>query len=396
MLGDAGGGHLFNSTFENWASASVVNPKNGFRFCREWFVTHVNRGQPVEIALEPLDPQSDSGVRLLLTKPPEQVRLWHALEQGAVEGGAKVVRIRVRGLQAEGPKLQLDSMALFTGNDAQRKVDRRLVGAVPLNREWHEFAVPLRSGGTVTQDQRYLSLRFSGAGKIEIVFCRLEDPVVATKVMASAKSFVAKLVTGFRRTAPSVKGGDGVVDEEHADVEPPLVVSATTKDIATVKFEPSSEQPLPAGPTAANVLANARFDKWSGNRPAHWSVSAPAAVTVKREAATREQPVATPCISVVFGESTTNQVVSIAQRVEGFAAQQFVDVVVLRQGHCGSSGNGHSLAEVALSNCSHQAASEARIRSARLCSDPPRWAGRRREVGFCRGWCGRPGDRRGV
>lgn len=346
MLGDAGGGHLFNSTFENWASASVVNPKIGFRFCREWFVTHVNRGQPMEIALEPLDPQSDSGVRLRLATPPEQVRLWHPLEQGAVEGGAKVVRIRMRGLQAEGPKLKLDSIALFTGNDAQRKIDRRLVGAIPLNREWHEFSVPLRSGGTVTHGQHYLSLRFSGAGNIEIAFCRLEDPVVATKVMASAKSFVAKLVTGFRRTAPSAAVGDGAIDDEHRDIEPALVVSANAQDVATVKFEPSSEQPLPPGPTAANVLVNARFDKWSGNRPAHWSISAPAAVTVKREAATREQPVATSSLSIVFGKSTANQVVSIAQRIEGFAAQQFVDVVVVGR------ADARTKVEVALTNAS--------------------------------------------
>lgn len=158
----------------------------------------------MQIALEPLEARSDRGVRLLLTTPPEQVRLWHRLEQGAVEGSGKVVRVRLRGLQAEGAKLQLDSIALFNGNDEQRKVDRRLIGAVPLNRDWHEFAVPMRPSGVAPQGQRYLSLRFSGAGTVEIEFCRIEDPVVATRVLASAKSFAARLVTGFRRTAPVV------------------------------------------------------------------------------------------------------------------------------------------------------------------------------------------------
>ncbi len=328
MLGDAGGGHLFNSTFENWVSASVVNPRSGFRFCREWFLTHVSRGQPMQIALEPLDSQSDKGVRLLLTTPPEQVRLWHALEPGAVEGGKKVVRVRLRGLQGDGAKLQLDSIALFNGTDEQRKVDRRLIGAVPLNRDWHEFAVPLRPSDSPPQGQRYLSLRFSGAGKVEIELCRVEDPVVAARVLTSAKSFAAKLVTGFRRTAPVAAATDGTQDEARGVVEPPLVVSASANEVTSVKIE-ATEVPPSAGPAVSNVLRNSGFEKWAENKPAHWSVSAPPGVTIKREAAARERPFSTPCLSVIFGKAPANHVVSIAQRVEGFAAQQFVDVVVV-------------------------------------------------------------------
>lgn len=347
MLGDAGGGHLFNSTFENWVSASIVNPKSGFHFCREWFVTHVSRGRPMQIALEPLDPQSDRGVRLLLTKPPEQVRLWHPLEQGAVEGGAKVVRVRLRGLQGEGEKLQLDSIALFNGNDEQRKVDRRLIGAVPLNHDWHEFTVPLRPSASPPQGQRYLSLRFSGAGKVEIEFCRVEDPVVATRVLASAKSFAAKLVTGFRRTAPAVAGGGEALEEGHGVVEPPLVVSASTAEVTSVKIEPAGAAPAsPAASTVSNVLLNSGFEKWTEGRPLHWSVSSPAGVTVKRESASQDRPFATPCLSMVFGKSPANQVASIAQRIEGFAGQQFVDVVVVGR------ADARTEVEVALTNSS--------------------------------------------
>lgn len=344
MLGDAGGGHLFNSTFENWVSASVVNPRSGFRFCREWFLTHVSRGQPMQIAIEPLEPRTERGVRLLLTTPPEQVRLWHLLDHAAVDGGGKAVRVRLRGMQGEGAKLQLDSIALFNGNDEQRKVDRRLIGAVPLNRDWHEFAVPLRPSNTAPEGQRYLSLRFSGAGTVEIEFCRVEDPVVATRVLASAKSFAAKLVTGFRRTAPIAAGDDTILDEAHGVAEPPLIVSATAKEIASVKYE-AAAAPSPApGPTASNVLFNARFEKWTDARPVHWSVSVPPGVAIKREAATRDQPFASPCLSVNFGKSPANQVVSIAQRVEGFAAQQFVDVVVVGR------ADARTEVEVALTN----------------------------------------------
>ncbi len=110
------------------------------------------------------------------------------------------------GDAGRGAKLQLDLIALFNGNDEQRQVDRRLIGAVPLNRDWHEFSVPLRPSSTPPEGQRYLSLRFSGAGTVEIEFCRIEDPVVAARVLASAKSFASKLVTGFRRTAPAAAG----------------------------------------------------------------------------------------------------------------------------------------------------------------------------------------------
>jgi GT2 family glycosyltransferase len=329
MLGDTGGEHPFNSTFENWVSASVVNPRSGFRFCREWFVTHVNRGQPMQIALEPLESQAERGVRLQLTTPPEQVRLWHSLGPGIVESGVKVARVRLRGIQGDGAKLQLDSIGLFTGNDEHRKVDRRLIGAVPLNHDWHEFSVPLRSSGAASLGQRYLSLRFSGAGKVEIEFCRIEDPVVATRVLASARSFAARLVTGFRRTAPVSAGGDGAFDDGHGVVEPPLVVATQAGEITSVQIEPATVPPPPPSPNVSNVLLNARFEKWTEGRPVHWSVSAPAGVTVKRDAATRELPFATPCLSVVFGKTPANQLVSIAQRVEGFAAQQFLDVVVV-------------------------------------------------------------------
>lgn len=346
MLGDAGGGHLFNSTFENWVSASVVNPRSGFRFCREWFLTHVSRGQPMQIALEPLEPRSERGVRLVLTTPPEQVRFWHPLDQGAIEGGGKVVRVRLRGVQGDGAKLQLDSIALFNGNDEQRKVDRRLIGAVPLNRDWHEFSVPLRPSGTSPPGQRYLSLRFSGAGTVEIEFCRIEDPVVATRVLASAKSFAAKLVTGFRRTAPVAAGTDGTHDEGHAVVESPLVVSASTTEVTSVKIEPAVAPSSPVSPAVSNVLLNAGFEKWTENRPAHWSVTAPPGVTIRRESATRERPFATPSLAVVFGKSPANHVVSIAQRIEGFSAQQFVDVVVVGR------ADARTEVEVALTNSS--------------------------------------------
>ena len=86
----------FNSKFSDWVSAGVVNPKNGFHFCNHWFVTHVNRGRPMDIALEPLDRQAETGVRVLLREPPEQVRLWHPLPDGLFGSGKKVVKVRMR------------------------------------------------------------------------------------------------------------------------------------------------------------------------------------------------------------------------------------------------------------------------------------------------------------
>lgn len=332
MSGTTGGDQqIFNSKFTNWLSAGVVNPKNGFRFCNQWFVTHVNRGRPMDIALEPLELQSESGVRLLLRTPPEQVRMWHPLAEGVAEDGKKVVKVRMRGLPEGGAALQLDSMALFNGNEAERKVDRRLIGAVPLNANWHEFTVPLRPSNAALQGQRYLSLRFSGKGIVEVDFCRIEDVVLATTALASAKSLAAKVLAGFRRTTPTAPGDDGALDEEQVIVDPPLVIAGESREIPSVKLEPDASPAAPTIPAAANVLRNAQFEKWSANRPDQWRISAPGGVTIKRGAASREQPFATGCLSVIFDKPAPNQVVSIAQRVAGLAGQQFVDVVVVGQ-----------------------------------------------------------------
>lgn len=99
---------------------------------------------------------------------------------------------------------------MFKGDDEHLKVDLGLIGAVPLNRDWYEFAVPLRPSSGAPQGQRYLSLRFSGAGEVDIELCRIEDLIVATKVLTSANIFAARLVTGFCRTAPVVPGGGGI------------------------------------------------------------------------------------------------------------------------------------------------------------------------------------------
>lgn len=324
MSGTTGGDQPINSRFSEWASASVANPKNGFVFCRDWFVTSVNRGQPMDIALEPLDAREESGARLLLRDPPEQVRMWHALPDGLVDSGAKVVKIRMRGLPTEKSPLQLDSMALFNGDDNERKVDRRLVGAIPLNANWHEFAVPLKASSGPAEGRRYLSLRFSGRGAVEIDFCRIEDGAMAAGVLSSAKNLAAKVFAGFRRTVPAEAAplaDEGVISDA------PLVVSKVDVDeIPSVKS--SAPETLESTGTP-NVLRNSDFQSWTANQPDTWKVSVPSGVSLKRLAPSRAQPFKTACVSINFDKPAADQTVSLAQRIVGLASHQFVDVVVV-------------------------------------------------------------------
>src|SRR5215218_5239818 len=135
----------------NWGSASIVNPKVGFQFCDGWFITSVTRGRPMDIVLQPLKPEYDSGLRLLMQDPPEQVRIWHKLPHDILEGHVKSVKVRLRGISRATDVLQLDSMALFVGDETDRKVDRRLVGSIALNESWHEFAAELRGSATASE-----------------------------------------------------------------------------------------------------------------------------------------------------------------------------------------------------------------------------------------------------
>ena len=334
MLDSSGGvGQSFNSRFEGWASAGVVNPKNGFRFCNHWFVTHVNRGQAVDFALEPLVRDSDCGARLLLRDPPEQVRMWHVLPDGLLEVGKKVLRVRMRGLpDGRTGSLQLDSIALFNGDDVSRKVDRRVVSAVPLNAKWHEFTVPLMHSGTPAEGKRYLTLRFSGKGVVEIEFCHIDDGIVRTTPLSAAKSLAAKLLTGFRRTAPTAPGEDSSDSDEVLIENAPIVVPSAEFEGATRKANGPVLPPRPAAvPTGSNLLHNSTFKKWSKNRPDHWKISVPGGVSFKRAAASSDQPFETAYLSFVVDKPASNQSISIVQSIATPVARQFLDIAIVGQ-----------------------------------------------------------------
>lgn len=102
----------FNSRFQNWVSAGVVNPKIDPQFCTRWFTTHANRGPAADFVLEALSRHSDSGLRLLLRRPPERVRLSRGLTNDGFQSGTNFVAIHVRGLPEAGKSLKLDFLAL--------------------------------------------------------------------------------------------------------------------------------------------------------------------------------------------------------------------------------------------------------------------------------------------
>lgn len=240
MFGDrevAAEGQPINSAFLNWGSASVVNPKNGFHFCDRWFFTSVTRGRPMDVAIQPLNPEPDSGFRLLMRDPPEQVRVWHRLPDDLFDGRRKFVKVRLRGISQAADTVQLDSMALFVGDEASRKIDRRLIGAIVLNESWHEFTTELRGSGAAMEGARYLSLRFSGKGTIELEFCRLEATPGKLGAWPAAKSIAAKVLSGLRQTVPvaSTPAASAELDDKESEsfvAAPPVPAPAKPEKVS--------------------------------------------------------------------------------------------------------------------------------------------------------------------
>lgn len=321
----SGGDRRINSSFEQWVSTNVVNPKNGFVFCRDWFVTNVNRGRPIDIALEPIDAKGEAGARLLLRDPPEQVRLWHALPDGFVETTKSVVKLRVRGVPAENSAVQLDSMALFNGNEHERKVDRRLSGIVPLSPAWHEFAVPLKASDAPLEGRRYLTLRFSGRGVVEIEYCRIQEAAAAAGMLSSAKGLAAKVLAGLRSTVPPEPSPPD--EPEHHAPEAPLAVRKL--EVEHVPNIQSTGPQVLENTGNSNLLRNSGFQSWSGSQLDAWQVALPRGVSLKRVGPSRDQPFKTACLSINFDKPAADQTVTLAQRVAGLASEQFVDVVVV-------------------------------------------------------------------
>ncbi|WP_422035607.1 glycosyltransferase family 2 protein [Reyranella sp.] len=313
-----------NAEFLDWTSASVVNPKNGFAFCRGWFVTSVDRGRPMDIGLEPLSARPEAGVRIRLRKPPEQVRLWHGLPDGLVEAGASVVRVRLRGLPEESSALQLDSMALFHGNEIERKVSRRLVGAIPLNASWHEFTVALKAGEAPPEGRWYLSLRVSGQGTVEIQFCRIQDAAAGGRVLSSAKGLAEKILSGFRRTVP--------VEDALADGRERVTADAVP-EAGKLELDSLGAQartaPI-AQPTGdSNLLGNSGFQSWTGGQLDSWQASVPRGAALGLAAPSRDQPFQAESLRISFDKPSADQAVTLSQRVAGLVSEQFVDLVVV-------------------------------------------------------------------
>lgn len=324
MSGTTSGDRQINAEFREWTSASVANPKNGFAFCRNWFVTSFNRGRPMDIGLQPLDPATEAGIRILLRDPPEQMRLWHAIPEGMVESGTAVVRVRLRGLPDANASLQLDSLALFHGNDTERKVTRRLVGATPLNPGWHEFSVALRAGEVPIEGRRYLSLRFSGRGTIEMEFCRIQEPAAATRVLSSAKGLAAKVLAGFRRTAPleagPADGGERLIADAPA---------ASSKDEAEALSVQVQSAPVAERTEESNLLRDPGFLSWSGTKLESWQAALPRGVTLTRIPASDDQPFQAGGVRIGFDKPVSDQAVTLSQRTAGLESEQYVDVLVV-------------------------------------------------------------------
>lgn len=376
MFGDrevAAEGQPINSAFLNWGSASVVNPKNGFHFCDRWFFTSVTRGRPMDVAVQPLNPETDSGFRLLMRDPPEQVRVWHRLPDDLFDGRRKFVKVRVRGISQAADTVQLDSMALFVGDEASRQIDRRLIGAIVLNESWHEFATELRGSGAAMEGARYLSLRFSGKGTIELEFCRLEATPGRMGAWPAAKSIAVKVLSSLRQTVPVAsapaaltevddkesesfvaaspvlapakpdKVSAPIAEQSLARSEPeakrhPGAVPERQKSVAKLQPETDEVSVPPAEPGAPrgkpeeqlgssaaseqwkkgpNFLQNSDFLSWSEAGPTHWKATLPEGASIRRGRLSADRPFKSGGLVLAADKMRPDRTMSLAQGVTG-------------------------------------------------------------------------------
>lgn len=354
MFGDreaATEGQPINSTFLHWGSASFVNPKVGFYFCDRWFVTSVNRGRPMDIALQPLNLDADSGFRLLMRDPPEQVRIWHKLPDDVFDGRKRFIKVRLRGIAQASDALQLDSMALFIGDETSRKVDRRLIGAIALNESWHEFTVELRGSGAAIEGARYLSLRFSGKGTIEVESCRLDANPAKVGAWPAAKSIAAKVLSGLprRRTVPIASVTDGPAPAEQEDEASDGAVPAATTvpvpgeaDKAAVsankqdadKRSPEAKVPSSAvakhQKTGANLLQNSAFLSWSEAGPSYWKASLPEGAAIRRGRPSADRPVKAGGIVLDADKLRPDRAIRLSQSIAGgLKPKQILNVAIV-------------------------------------------------------------------
>lgn len=163
----------FNSEFANWSAPAVSSPRNGDYICRNWFTTALKGGRNVDYSFEPLNKVQGSGLKLLVKKPPEMVRIWHRLPQGVLKAGRALLKLGLRG-EAGGEAPPEVTIALFRGGEDDRKFIRRLYGPLVLDRARREVgAEVVWEAGDIHEDS-LLSLKFAGTGTFEIDFFRLE------------------------------------------------------------------------------------------------------------------------------------------------------------------------------------------------------------------------------
>jgi glycosyltransferase involved in cell wall biosynthesis len=182
--------------------------------CQNWFVTAPRKSKAVDFALQPLDAQLRTGLRLVLREPPDMVRVWHELPVGFFNGSVRGVIVRLRGVAQGSNAVHLDSVALFFGSERERKFDRKLVGPITLGPSWQEVAVDASGTDANSDEGRLISLRFSGRGTIDVEYCRPATSFAKRMGAWGAAKAIADRVVRLRRKTRA-----------HPPTSPPLVVT---------------------------------------------------------------------------------------------------------------------------------------------------------------------------
>lgn len=188
-----------NPQFANWKASRAVTPGRVQPVCDGWMLSLQADAGPAGFAVEPLNSETGSGLRLQL-EANQTVRIASRIRpEAATRRGTWRAAARLRGIPEGSAFPQLDAAYLARiGPTGGWLFDSQVFRETPLHEEWVELSAsiqfdrPLASrtgtqsflsrlkalfgrGPSLSEETLLLALQFSQPGMIEVDFCRLEE-----------------------------------------------------------------------------------------------------------------------------------------------------------------------------------------------------------------------------